>query len=301
MGSRAMRSESPTQSNDGRKASKSQARVFGLSDVCRRRARAEEKGTARTQTRVIMSAEPFLAARDFLLTQRTAYDTAVNVFRWPSMESFNWALDYIDVMAAGNTRAALVVADEDGTERVCTFQQISERANRVASFFRTLGMKRGDRLLLMLGNEVPLWETFLACIKLGVVVIPATTLLAAEDILDRSSPTSRVRLHESVSATQRRTDGTTSRTRPRQAQRLCQMVRRVATIRSSFTSPREQPRSRSWCFTRIRVIRLDTCPPCIGWGCNRATSTGTSARQAGRSMPGAASLPHGMQAQRSSR
>jgi len=132
-----------------------------------------------------MSAEPFLAARDFLLTQRTAYDTAVNVFRWPSMESFNWALDYIDVMAAGNTRAALVVADEDGTERVCTFQQISERANRVASFFRTLGMKRGDRLLLMLGNEVPLWETFLACIKLGVVVIPATTLLAAEDILDR--------------------------------------------------------------------------------------------------------------------
>jgi acetyl-CoA synthetase len=132
-----------------------------------------------------MSAEPFLAARDFLLTHRTDYDTAVNSFRWPSMTTFNWALDYLDVMAAGNTRLALVVVEEDGTEHACTFQEISERSSRVASFFRSLGMKRGDRLLLMLGNEVALWETFLACMKLGIVVIPATTLLASEDIRDR--------------------------------------------------------------------------------------------------------------------
>ena len=129
--------------------------------------------------------EEFLAARDFLLTHRTDYKSAVAAFRWPSMESFNWALDYIDLVARGNTRPALVVVDEDGTERMCTFQEISKRSSQVASFFRTLGMQRGDRLLLMLGNEVALWEIFLACIKLGVVVIPATTLLAAEDILDR--------------------------------------------------------------------------------------------------------------------
>jgi acetyl-CoA synthetase len=134
---------------------------------------------------VPMTAQPFLTARDFLLTHRTDYDTAASAFQWPSMETFNWALDYIDVMAVGNTRRALVVVEEDGTEQVCTFQEISERSSRVASFFRTLGMKRGDRLLLMLGNEVALWETFLACVKLGVVVIPATTLLAAEDICDR--------------------------------------------------------------------------------------------------------------------
>ena len=101
------------------------------------------------------------------------------------MDTFNWALDYIDVMAAGNTRPALVVVEEDGTKEVRTFQEISDRSSRVASFFQALGMKRGDRLLLMLGNEVPLWETFLACMKLGVVVIPATTLLAPEDIRDR--------------------------------------------------------------------------------------------------------------------
>jgi acetyl-CoA synthetase len=131
-----------------------------------------------------MSAEPFLAARDFLLKHRTDYDTAVEGFRWPSMNAFNWALDYIDVMAAGNSRRALVVV-EDGTEQVRTFQEISERSSQVATFFRSLGIKRGDRLLLMLGNEAALWETFLACVKLGIVVIPATTLLAREDIRDR--------------------------------------------------------------------------------------------------------------------
>ncbi len=132
-----------------------------------------------------MSAQPFLAARDFLITHRTDYDTAARAFRWPSMNTFNWALDYFDVVSAGNTRRALVVVDDDRTEMVCTFQELSERSSRIASFFRSLGMRRGDRLLLMLGNEVALWETFLACMKMGIIVIPATTLLAGEDIRDR--------------------------------------------------------------------------------------------------------------------
>ncbi len=132
-----------------------------------------------------MSAQPFLAARDFLITHRTRYDVAVDRFRWPSMDTFNWALDYFDVLAAGNEQRALIVVEEDGSEHVCTFEEISQRSSRVASLFRSLGMKRGDRLLLMLGNEAALWEIFLACMKLGIVVIPATTLLASEDIRDR--------------------------------------------------------------------------------------------------------------------
>lgn len=126
-----------------------------------------------------------MAAREFLLTHRADYDAAVRGFRWPSMETFNWGFDYLDVIAEGNTRPALIVVEEDGTKEVRSFREISEGSNRVASLFRTLGMKRGDRLLLMLGNEVALWETFVACMKLGVVVIPATTLLAPEDIRDR--------------------------------------------------------------------------------------------------------------------
>ena len=70
-----------------------------------------------------MSAQQFLAARDFLLTHRTDYDTAVSGFRWPSMDTFNWALDYIDVMAAGNTRPALVVVEDDGTEEDVPFRK----------------------------------------------------------------------------------------------------------------------------------------------------------------------------------
>jgi len=132
-----------------------------------------------------MSPHPFTAARDFLVANRTDYEAAVRGFRWPSMETFNWGFDYFDVIAAGNTQPALIVVEEDGTNHVRTFQELSEGSNRVASFFRTLGMKRGDRLLVMLGNEVALWETFVACMKLGVVVIPATTLLGADDIRDR--------------------------------------------------------------------------------------------------------------------
>jgi acetyl-CoA synthetase len=62
---------------------------------------------------------------------------------------------------------------------------MSKRSNQTANFLRDLGLKRGDHLLLLLGNVVPLWETMLACIKLGVIVIPATTLLTPEELRDR--------------------------------------------------------------------------------------------------------------------
>src|SRR5262249_27700714 len=98
---------------------------------------------------------------------------------------FNWALDYFDVVAAGNERPSLHVVEEDGTETVRSFSDLSIASNRVANFLRGLGAKRGDCLLLMLDNEVPLWETLLAAIKLGLVVTPASTLLTAADLQDR--------------------------------------------------------------------------------------------------------------------
>lgn len=127
----------------------------------------------------------FVAARDFLLCHRTDYDTAVRGFRWPALDRFNWALDYFDVIAAGNTSPALHVLEEDGSETVRSFAEMSAASNRVANVLRGLGARRGDRLMLMLGNEAPLWETFLACMKLGVVVSPATTLLTPDDLADR--------------------------------------------------------------------------------------------------------------------
>jgi len=127
----------------------------------------------------------FLAARDFLLQHRSDYATAYAGFKWPKLKEFNWALDYFDAMAKGNDNPALWIIEEDGRESKLSFAEMSARSNRVANWLRKQGVKRGERILIMLGNEVPLWETMLAAIKLGAVVIPATTLLTPEDLVDR--------------------------------------------------------------------------------------------------------------------
>jgi acetyl-CoA synthetase len=131
------------------------------------------------------NAAPFLAARDFLIRHREDYATAYRDFRWPQLEGFNWALDYFDPMARGNEQAALWLVDEGAGEIKLSFAQLGERSNRVANSLRALGVRRGDRILLMLGNVVPLWETMLAAMKLGGVIVPATMLLARNDLADR--------------------------------------------------------------------------------------------------------------------
>jgi acetyl-CoA synthetase len=132
-----------------------------------------------------MSATAFLEARDFLLSCREDYDKAYRDFRWPELDRFNWALDYFDLLGAGNERPALWLVEEGGAETRLSFAALAERSNRVANHLRALGVKRGDRVLLMLGNVAPLWECMLAAMKLGAVMIPATPLLTRDDLLDR--------------------------------------------------------------------------------------------------------------------
>jgi len=132
----------------------------------------------------------FQQARAFLLEHRTDYDAAVAGFRWPDPVDFNWALDWFDAELAGNAdsrdRHALWIVDAGSNrETKLSFATLSKRSNQVANFLRAQGMQRGDHLLLLLGNVVPLWETMLAAMKLGLVVIPATTLLTAEELRDR--------------------------------------------------------------------------------------------------------------------
>jgi acetyl-CoA synthetase len=132
----------------------------------------------------------FKQARAFLLEHRSDYDKAVAGFRWPDPVDFNWALDWFDAELASDPasrdRAALWIVDAAaGNETKLSFADLSRRSNQVANFLRAQGLKRGDHLLLLLGNVVPLWETMLAAIKLGVVIIPATTLLTADELQDR--------------------------------------------------------------------------------------------------------------------
>jgi acetyl-CoA synthetase len=132
----------------------------------------------------------FQEARAFLLKYRTDYDTAVADFRWPDAAPFNWALDWFDAELAkdpkSRDRAALWIVDAgNGRETKLSFSALSQRSNQVANFLRAQGIRRGDHLLLLLGNVVPLWETMLAAMKLGVVIIPATTLLTPDELRDR--------------------------------------------------------------------------------------------------------------------
>src|SRR5260370_6720018 len=129
-------------------------------------------------------------ARALLLKHRTDYDAAVKGFRWPDPEPFNGALDWFDAELARHPeskgRPALWIVDAGSNrETKLSFAALSRRSNQAANFLRAQGLKRGDHLLLLLGNVVPLWETMLAAMKLGVVVIPATTLLTPDELRDR--------------------------------------------------------------------------------------------------------------------
>lgn len=127
----------------------------------------------------------FLTARDLLLRHRIDQAAALRDFRWPAFERFNWVGDYFDPAAAGNAAPALRVIDDNGNDYSLSWQELAARSSQVARFLAGLGIGRGDRVMLMLGNVVPLWETMLALIRLGAVIIPATTLLQEDDLRDR--------------------------------------------------------------------------------------------------------------------
>ncbi|WP_344997330.1 AMP-binding protein [Tsukamurella soli] len=127
----------------------------------------------------------FRAARDLLVELAEDYDGARERFAWPRLGEWNFALDWFDVIAQDNDAPALWIVEEDGSEARFSYADMSARSGRVANHLRDLGIEPGDRVLLMLANQVELWDVMLAAIKLGAVVIPATTLLSDADVADR--------------------------------------------------------------------------------------------------------------------
>jgi acetyl-CoA synthetase len=128
----------------------------------------------------------YRAVRDMLVRHRDDYDAAVAAFRWPDIgDRFNWALDWFDPIAAGNARTALRIIGEDGSDRSYSFAELAARSDRLATALAAGGVAPGDRVMVMLGNQVELWESMLAVMKLGAVIMPATTALGPKDIADR--------------------------------------------------------------------------------------------------------------------
>lgn len=128
----------------------------------------------------------FREARDFLVAHREDYETAYRDFEWPRFERFNWARDWFDALAVEQPDvAALTIVETDGEVNSLTYAEMAARSRQVAGWLASAGLRQGDRVLIVLGNTVPLWETMLACIRLGAVLIPATTLLSDADLADR--------------------------------------------------------------------------------------------------------------------
>ncbi len=99
---------------------------------------------------------------------------------------FNFGYDAIDVFAADRSRLALLYIREDGTSERYTFWDFKQRSDRFANALAGLGVRRGDPVLLML-PRVPEWQVaFIACLKLGALVIPCTATLRAKDIRFRA-------------------------------------------------------------------------------------------------------------------
>ena len=129
--------------------------------------------------------DAFLRARDTLFEHRGDLEGARRAFLWPELSDFNWARDWFDVLAENNHCAALTLIDDGGVVTTLSFGELRDRSRRVARYLHDQGAQPGDRLLLMLPNVVPLWETMLAAIRLGLVLIPATSQLTQGDLDDR--------------------------------------------------------------------------------------------------------------------
>ena len=138
---------------------------------------------------VTTNTDLYRAARDHLVAVIGDYDKAVDTFAWPRIDgTFNWAVDWFDVIArdpSSADRLALWIVEEDGAEATVTFADMADRSDRVATWLRGLGVGKGDRVVLMLGNQVELWEAMLAIAKLGAVIMPTTSALGSADLADR--------------------------------------------------------------------------------------------------------------------
>ena len=101
-------------------------------------------------------------------------------------EHFNFAFDIVDEMAKQKPdKLAMLHLDRFGNERRFTFRQISRDSSRAANYFKSLGIKKGDRVMLILRRHYQFWFCILGLHKLGAIPIPATNQLVEHDLTYR--------------------------------------------------------------------------------------------------------------------
>jgi acetyl-CoA synthetase len=138
---------------------------------------------------MVTNTDLYRSARDQLVGVLDDYATAVETFAFPQLTGvYNWATDWFDTIARTSgvsDRTALWIVEEDGSEQKVSFAEMADRSDRVAAWLAQLGVTKGERVILMLGNQVELWESMLAVAKLGAITMPTTSALGPGDIADR--------------------------------------------------------------------------------------------------------------------
>jgi len=118
----------------------------------------------------------------------TDYEDFYNNFEIKIPERFNYAYDVVDKIAEQDpNKRAIVWCNEKGDERIFNFGELKELSNKAANFFRNLGIKKGDPVMLILKRRYQFWYALLALHKLGAIAIPATHLLTKKDIVYRNN------------------------------------------------------------------------------------------------------------------
>ena len=101
-------------------------------------------------------------------------------------DKFNFAFDIVDALGRSKPeKLAMLHVAQDGTERRLTFRDMKKESARAANYFKSLGIKRGDRVMLVLKRHYQFWYAMLALHKLGAVAIPATNQLLEKDFAYR--------------------------------------------------------------------------------------------------------------------
>lgn len=131
--------------------------------------------------------------KDYLLHNRkfTDYEDYYKNFQVVVPDNFNFAYDVVDRIATAEPdRIALVWADSEGNDRTFSFKELSLLSNQTAHYFKSLGIKKGDAVMLVLKNHYEFWFCILALHKLGAIAVPATHMLMKKDFIYRNNSAS---------------------------------------------------------------------------------------------------------------
>jgi acetyl-CoA synthetase len=127
--------------------------------------------------------DKYLSQTDF-----HSYEEFFDAFEIQIPEYFNFAYDVVDEIALKTPeKIAMVWCDDKGGEAIFTFGQMKSFSDRAANFFRSIGIRKGDPVMLILKRRYEYWFCTLALNKIGAITIPATHLLSTKDIVYRNN------------------------------------------------------------------------------------------------------------------